>query len=121
MEGSNNQNNPNKQNGYNYQKVFDGVIFDKDLVAKHFVCCTFNSCNFLKCNPNEILALLNSNNVLNGCWFDPTLAFAWIIDSLHRDVNIVDAINKALTRVDGKSIKPGRQLVLIDIDQIDQK
>lgn len=105
----------NEQEIYHYKENFDGLVFQKNFIAKHYIDCTFNKCNFVKCQPREILELLQSTNTLIKCWYDPTLILSKIFDSLNNDINLVDCINKALIRSDSKQLKDGKQLILIDL------
>jgi hypothetical protein len=99
-----------------YQEKFDGLIFNKDFFAKNYIGCEFNKCNLLKVNPVEILKLFESDNIIINCVYDPTIILSKIVKGLHRDVNLIDSLNKAFIKNDKNFVKDGKQLILIDLN-----
>lgn len=100
---------------YYYKKDFKEISFT-EIKANYYVDCTFESCDFLKCSQNEILDLIKSGNVLINCKYDPTIVFTNIVGTLHPEINLVDAFNRAFVSVSNKNKTRGKQLVLIDLD-----
>lgn len=100
-----------------YNEEFNGITFS-EINYKNYVQCTFNNCIFKDGGDMsfQVMKLLETDNKLVGCWFNPVLALTKIFDALSSDVNLIDAINKSMAR--NKVGKNGsqKQLVLIDID-----
>lgn len=97
-----------------YNLTFENQTF-RDIDSQKYLFCTFIECNFLSCKTIGIKELFK-NNSLKNCWYDPTLLFSDIIDSLHPNVNFVDAFNKALIHNSNKKNKLNhKQLIMIDL------
>ena len=102
---------------YYYNETFEDQTFDASesgFSAGDYVKCTFKNCIF-KDGDNmnlQVTALIQSDNKLIDCWYNPVLILTKIINSLHDDVNILDFINRSLIK---SSKNRHKQLVLLDI------
>jgi hypothetical protein len=103
-----------------YNEEFIGETFKDGFKAKNYICCEFKDCIFADTPAvnNEVKLLLNSNNTLINCWYNPSIIFANILATLNDNVNIIDALNKAWIKNDNKRGKETtKQLILLDINQ----
>lgn len=104
------------KNTVKYQEKFDGLIFNKDFLAKNYIGCEFIKCNLIKVNPVEILKLFESDNVINNCIYDPTIILSKLVKGLHKDVNLIDSLNRAFIKNDKNFVRETKQLVLVDLE-----
>lgn len=107
-----------------YNEEFVGITFKNGFKAKNYICCEFKDCIFADTPEvnNEVRLLLNSNNTIINCWYNPTIIFAIILATLNDNVNIIDALNKAWVKNDNKRGKETtKQLLLLDINQKNQR
>lgn len=99
-----------------YNESFEGLIFDKDFLSKNYIGCNFIGCNLQKVSQSEILKLFESDNFISDCWFDPTIILSKLVKGLHKEVNLIDSINKSFAKSEKSFLKANKQLVLIDIN-----
>lgn len=102
---------------YHLNETFEDETFDVnqiDFNADNYVNCVFKNCIFKDSDKMniQITKLLQSNNKVVGCWYNPTLILTKIVNSLHDDVNFIDYLNKGLIK--SSSVRH-KQLVLLDI------
>jgi len=109
---------PSQNLGVQYNMVFIGRKFDDDLIAENYIGCTFEECIFAdKPNVNIQVQKLLQTNTLVKCWYNPVNVFANILSTLHENVNIIDALNKAWVRLDNKKNQgTSKQLILLDLN-----
>lgn len=99
-----------------YNVTIVGRKFD-EFNADNFINCTFEECIFAdKPSVNiQVQKLLQTQTLVN-CWYNPVNVFANILSTLHNNVNIVDALNKAWVKLDSKKNQvTNKQLILLDI------
>lgn len=101
-----------------YNVTIVGKKFD-ELNADNFINCTFEECIFTdKPYVNiQVQKLLQTQTLVN-CWYNPVNVFANILSTLHDNVNIVDALNKAWVKIDNKKNQvTNKQLILLDLSK----
>ena len=106
-----------QENQVRYNITIVGEKFDEDLDADMFIGCTFIECIFVdKPSVNLQVQKLIQTQTLINCWYNPVNIFANLLNTLHDNVNIIDALNKAWIKIDNKKGQStNKQLVLLDI------
>ena len=106
-----------QENQVRYNITIVGEKFDEDLDADMFIECTFIECIFVdKPSVNLQVQKLIQTQTLINCWYNPVNIFANLLNTLHDNVNIIDALNKAWIKIDNKKGQStNKQLVLLDI------
>ena len=113
---------------YHYNEIIENGTFECGIQnessalnfdADHYVGCTFKNCIFKDSDKMNIhvTKLIQSNNKLISCWYNPTLILTKIVNSLHEDVNFIDFLNKGLIK--SSSVRH-KQLVLLDITDTEE-
>ena len=102
-----------------YNETIIGMKYDEELNADNFIGCTFIECIFAdKPNVNLQVQKLLGSQTLIRCWYNPVNVFAGILNTLHENVNIIDALNKAWIKNDNKKNQDtNKQLILLDLNK----
>ena len=109
---------------YHFNETFENETFEciqsdsatLNFDADHYVGCVFKNCIFKDSDKMniQVTKLIQTNNKLIGCWWNPTLILTKIVNGLNEDVNFIDFFNKGLIK--SASVRH-KQLVLLDITE----